>query len=311
MRRSGGVTVALISVTATLAVGCVSATVSDDIGTPETTIDPVATADSATSSAAAAATTSTAPVAAELGADQRTPIAGVASPDWLGTIELELRPGERIGVAQPTPPALTDRRFWTTDVLPPPASDAFVFAIETPPPTLVVARSTWQETCPIDLAELAYVQVAFVGFDGLHHTGELLVHVDHANAIVDVFAQLHKQRFPFEEIRVTRQDELTAPRTGDDNNTSSFVCRPPLGGASSSWSQHAYGLAIDINPFHNPYVKGDLVVPELATAYLDRSRQLPGMVTSAEAALFAGLGWGWGGDWNSASDWMHFSNNGR
>ena len=38
-------------------------------------------------------------------------------------------------------------------------------------------------------------------------------------------------------------------------------------------SQHAYGLAIDVNSFQNPYVKGDLVLPELASAYLDRDRR--------------------------------------
>ena len=39
----------------------------------------------------------------------------------------------------------------------------------------------------------------------------------------------------------------------------------------TNWSAHAYGLAIDLNPFDNPYQRGDLVLPELASSYLDRS----------------------------------------
>ncbi len=115
-------------------------------------------------------------------------------------------------------------------------------------------------------------------------------------------------RFPIEEMHVTTQEAMDAPPTGDSNNTSSFVCRPAVN--SGMWSRHAHGGAIDINPFHNPYVKGDLVIPELASAYLDRERELPGMITSEIEVLFAGIDWGWGGNWNSSSDWMHFSDTG-
>ena len=76
---------------------------------------------------------------------------------------------------------------------------------------------------------------------------------------------------------------------------------------------HAYGLAIDVNTFHNPYVKGDLVLPELATAYLDRSNVRPGMILPGDAVVeaFAAMGWEWGGEWNTLKDYMHFSENGR
>ena len=67
---------------------------------------------------------------------------------------------------------------------------------------------------------------------------------------------------------MTRLDELDAPPTGDGNNTGSFVCRPTIG--QTTFSQHAYGLAVDLNPFQNPYLKDDLVLPELSSAYLDR-----------------------------------------
>ncbi|HAS09029.1 MAG TPA: hypothetical protein DCS55_00680, partial [Acidimicrobiaceae bacterium] len=128
---------------------------------------------------------------------------------------------------------------------------------------------------------------------------------DAVEAVVAGFAHLHERRFPIEEMRIVEAWELDAPPTGDGNNTTAFVCRPTRG--SSSWSEHAQGRAVDINPFHNPYVKGDLVLPELATAYVDRTEVRPGMLTVDDVAGFTGAGWGWGGHWRSLQDHMHVS----
>ncbi len=233
---------------------------------------------------------------------------GAAPPDWLGTRLLPLRPGEDNGIAQPTPAEFVDRQLWTTDILPAPADNTFVSKITNPPPDEVLARSTWRDECPVPVTELAYAEVSFFGFDGRFHTGEFITGVDHVEGLVGVFAELHAMRFPVEEMVVTTQEAVDAHPTGDSNNTSSFVCRPAVN--SGSWSRHALGGAIDINPFQNPYVKGDLVIPELAGAYLDRTHVRVGMVTPPIVDLFAQIGWSWGGNWNSASDWMHFSDTG-
>lgn len=161
------------------------------------------------------------------------------------------------------------------------------------------------------LDELSYVTASFVGFDANPHTGELIVHANVAEQVVEVLQRLFEAGFPIEEMRVIRADELELPPTGDGNTTTAFVCRPAVG--STSWSQHAYGLAIDINPFHNPYHRGDLVLPELASAYLDRSDVRPGMVLAdgPVVAAFADIGWGWGGNWSGLVDPMHFSETSR
>ena len=132
-----------------------------------------------------------------------------------------------------------------------------------------------------------------------------------AHAAVEVFRSLHEARFPIEEMRVIDAPELDLPPTGDGNVTSALVCRPARG--STTWSEHAYGRAIDVNPFQNPYQKGDVVLPELATSYLDRSYVRPGMILPGDAvtAAFAAQGWQWGGDWTSSKDLMHFSPSGR
>lgn len=230
-------------------------------------------------------------------------------PEWLGQRVLPEGP-DGFGEVRPTPPELADRRLVTPDHLPPPDSAAFTADISAVPDE-VAARSTWSPECPVGLHELRYVTVAFWGFDERVHTGELLVHASVAEDVVGVFRRLHQARFPIEEMRITAAEELDAPPTGDGNNTGAFVCRPSTG--SSSWSEHARGLAVDINPFHNPYVKGELVVPELASAYVDRTNHRPGMIQPGDevVAAFADIGWHWGGDWSSAKDWMHFSQSGK
>lgn len=230
----------------------------------------------------------------------------LAPPDWLGTRVLPLR-DDGFGEIQPTPPELDPRAIRTVDLLPPPTGTAFQGTSE-PVPDDVLARSSWSPDCPVTRDELSYVTVSFWGFDGDRHTGELLVNADAAGPLIQVFQRLYELHFPIEEMRIVRADELDLPPTGDGNDTTAFVCRPVVG--ATSWSQHAYGLAVDLNPFHNPYVKGDLVLPELASTYVDRDNVRPGMVTPDVVAAFGDIGWGWGGDWNSLKDWMHFSSNG-
>ncbi len=158
--------------------------------------------------------------------------------------------------------------------------------------------------------DLAYLTMSFWGFDGAHHSGEMIVNRSVAHDIVSVFRTLHRNRFPLEEMRVTTRSELDAPPTGDGNNTSAFVCRAAR--LSDEWSEHAYGLAVDVNPFHNPYVRDALVVPELAIAYRDRAWARPGMIRPGDVVTraFAEIGWHWGGAWSSVQDWMHFSRSG-
>lgn len=267
-----------------------------------------------TSSAAAATTTSTTAATTTTVAPTTTATTSVdvgpstVPPDWLGTIALPLR-SDGYGEVQATPTELIDRQF------PPPwflrsGGSSFESSIG-PIPGDVLARATWEEGCPVGLDELSYLTVSFIGFDGGSYIGEVIVNAQYAEAMVGVFRAMFDARFPLEEVRVVAKWELDVPPTGDGNITTAFVCRAVAGG--TSWSQHAYGLAIDINSFHNPYVKGDLVLPELASFYMDRSLGLAGMIVEGDPVVraFDGLGWGWGGRWNSLTDPQHFSANNR
>ncbi|GAA3578025.1 M15 family metallopeptidase [Amycolatopsis ultiminotia] len=216
------------------------------------------------------------------------------------------RRADGFGEVEATPPELVNRSLPTRDLLPPPSDSRYTAKISAVPAD-VLARSTWQPACPVAAADLRYVTLSFWGFDGRAHTGELLVRHDAAQPVADAFGKLFAQRFPVEEMRVSSPAELDAPPTGDGNNTSAFVCRPVRG--QTSWSAHAYGLAVDVNPFCNPYTKGDLVLPELASSYVDRARVRPGMIVAGGPVVraFAGVGWHWGGTGRSPTDRMHFS----
>ncbi|MCW2835709.1 MAG: family peptidase [Nocardioides sp.] len=235
---------------------------------------------------------------------------GSSPPSWLGRRELP-RTSTGYGEVRPTPPALRQRRWTRLDTVPMLDGKGFAARVVSPAPRRVISRSTWQRGCPVGATDLAWLRLTFWGFDAQRHTGELLVHRVVADDVVQVFRTLYRERLPQEQVVIVRSYDPDAPPTGDGNGTGSFVCRPATG--ASYFSQHAYGLAIDVNTFQNPYQKGEVVLPELASAYLRRDAVRPGMVVAAGPVIdaFARIGWEWGGYWNTAKDYQHFSQNGR
>lgn len=209
---------------------------------------------------------------------------------------------------QTTPPELRERRFTLPDSLPELPGHGFASDVTTPAPADVVARSTWTPGCPVAAGDLSWVRLTFWGFDDRRHTGELLVNRTVADDVVRAFGDLYAARFPIEQMHITTRAEQSAPPTGDGNDTSAFNCRP-VRGQTTGFSEHAYGLAVDVDPFQNPYTKGDVVLPELATSYVDRGDVRPGMILpdGPVVAAFRRIGWGWGGAWHSLQDRQHFS----
>jgi hypothetical protein len=132
-----------------------------------------------------------------------------------------------------------------------------------------------------------------------------------------VFRQLYAMRFPIRHMTLAVYGPLGG-LPADNDLTGSFECReavpsPCTGGTGTgSWSMHAYGEAVDLNPTENPYVGCGMSRDKRGRAYLDRSRLRPGMVTPAVVRAFASIGWGWGGAWSgSTKDYMHFSATGH
>ena len=198
------------------------------------------------------------------------------------------------------------------------AAAAFTTSVQ-PLPEQMHARLNgpfWHAGCPAPLSDLRLLTTRYRGFDGRAHTGQLVVNKRYAVQLGGVFERLYELRFPIRHLSFADTYGRTHPADGDLSG--SFECRqavpsPCSGGTGTgTWSMHAYGLAIDLNPVENPYVGCGQSRDPKSRKYFDRSRLRRGMVTPAVVRAFAAIGWGWGGSWaGSTKDYMHFSSTGH
>ena len=176
--------------------------------------------------------------------------------------------------------------------------------------------TTWKPGCPVPISGLRLLEFNYVGFDDVVKRGELVVNASVAEDVLWVFQQLFDARFPLRKVGLARK-YVTGKEDPNDRHdvTASFNCRPAItpSGPTSSFSQHAYGLAVDVNPMQNPEVgPNGQVRNNFARVYRDRSLQMPGMIHPGDVVVrsFAAIGWKWGGYWSSFKDYMHFSQSG-
>jgi hypothetical protein len=176
----------------------------------------------------------------------------------------------------------------------------------------------WHQGCPVPLSGLRLLTVTYRGFDKRSHTGQIIVNQSSAAPLARVFRQLYDLHFPIHHMRVADVYGPGRGRPADGDVSGSFECRqavpsPCTGGSGTgSWSMHAYGQAVDLNPVENPYVGCGQSRDPTAQSYRDRSRHRRGMVTRRVVAAFRSIGWGWGGSWaGSTKDYMHFSATGH
>jgi hypothetical protein len=173
-------------------------------------------------------------------------------------------------------------------------------------------RYSWRPGCPVGPVELRLLGLDYWGFDGRVHRGELIVHRDHARRMLGVFGKLFAARYPIQRLRLVDAYRADDDRSMAANNTSGFNCRRVSG--SSSWSEHAFGRAIDLNPLRNPYVtRGGRVSPPAGRPYANRALHAAGMIHAGDTVVraFAAAGWRWGGAWSGSRDYQHFSSTGR
>jgi hypothetical protein len=176
------------------------------------------------------------------------------------------------------------------------------------------ARMTysWREGCPVPLEDLRLLTLAHWNDAGRSVVGELVVHADVADAVVEVFRRLYDVRFPIARMELVDVYEADDQASMRANNTSAFNCRE-VDGSPGTWSQHSYGRAVDVNPLVNPWVRGAQVDPPEGAPYADRSVRVAGGIYAGDAVVeaFASVGWKWGGYWSTSKDYQHFSANGR
>lgn len=173
-----------------------------------------------------------------------------------------------------------------------------------------IAGVSYQENDNISIEELRYLRVLHMGFDGQTHIGELLVHESIAEDILEIMAALYENQYPIEKMLLVDEYGADDEVSMQENNTSAFNYREIAG--TSRLSQHSLGLAIDINPKFNPYVKekdGELTIsPANAADYADRTQEFEYKIDENDLCyqLFTAHGFTWGGSWNSVKDYQHF-----
>ncbi|HEX6208226.1 MAG TPA: M15 family metallopeptidase [Actinomycetota bacterium] len=228
-------------------------------------------------------------------------IAGASGPPPERAAAATLAPSGRTGPSDAGPSAAGDR----------PVSQArFRFEIER------VRRAdlgrSWRPGCPVPPRQLRLLTVRHWGFDEEVRVGRLVVRRRHARPMIRVMRRLFRVGYPIKRMRPVDRYGGSDRRSMRANNTSAFSCRTATG--STTWSEHAYGRAIDLNPVQNPYVTSSgRVLPRRGRRFVDRSVDHPAIIRAGDPVVraFARIGWSWGGAWSSTRDYQHFSSTGR
>jgi len=174
-----------------------------------------------------------------------------------------------------------------------------------------ISGKSYPEDAEISIDDLRWVHVAHYGFDGKIHEGELIVNKAIAHDVKEIFAELFEIEYPIEKIRLIDEYDAVDEASMEDNNSSAFCYRTIA--ESKTISNHAYGLAIDINPLYNPYVYKrkdgtQFLQPENAEEYVDRDADNPYYIKKDDDCynIFISHGFTWGGEWSGKKDYQHF-----
>ena len=186
-----------------------------------------------------------------------------------------------------------------------------VFTAERIPPQ-VEARmrgSSYPEEGPVavSLEELRYLRLSYYDFNGVPQTGEMVCNAAIAQDLLEIFQELFEAHYPICSIRLVDDFGASDDASMLADNTSCFNYRSVPG--QSHLSRHALGMAVDVNPFENPYIDSKGVVrPPEAAEYVDRSRDFPHRIDRDDLCcrLFRAHGFVWGGSWVRSRDYQHF-----
>ena len=170
---------------------------------------------------------------------------------------------------------------------------------------------SYKKNCPLPLSELRYLHVLHKDLSGKTLEGELICNVRIAESLTDIFKKLFTENYPIEKIRLIDEYDADDELSMRDNNSSCFNFR--YVSYTNRISLHGYGMAVDINPLYNPYIKTvdgkKIIAPDNSADFEDRTKIFPYKITEDDLCcrLFAEHGFIWGGNcWDDEKDYQHF-----
>ena len=189
-----------------------------------------------------------------------------------------------------------------------------VFTSQTIPDSVwtTMQGRTWHDNPYINRSDLRYLRISHYDLEGRIHVGELICNKLIAQKLLAIFRELYRAHYPIQQMRLPDNYGADDERQMRANNTSSFCYRNVSG--SKNLSKHARGLAIDINPLYNPYIRyskkdgSQIVEPATGKPYIDRKADFPYKITTNDLCykLFIKHGFSWGGAWRTMKDYQHF-----
>ena len=173
-----------------------------------------------------------------------------------------------------------------------------------------IKGKSYKDDCTVPKKNLRYVHVLHKDKDGNTLEGELICNVKIADKLLKIFKKLYEADYPIEKIRLVDEYDADDEASMEDNNSSCFNFR--FISHTKKVSKHGLGLAVDINPLYNPYVKtvnGKKVVePVTGEKYTNRKKKFTYKIEKGDLCyrLFKKYGFQWGGEWKSVKDYQHF-----
>jgi len=151
--------------------------------------------------------------------------------------------------------------------------------------------------------KLCLIDVRYHTFDGQLHQGQLIIHQEVKMDIAEIFGFIEQTAFPvFQVVPIVKYD-WSDDLSMADNNTSAFNYRLVLG--TDRLSNHAFGRALDINPYLNPVIDEDGRIDPPGARYLPNRA---GTFDDSHPVVreFLNRGWRWGGHFKPKKDYHHF-----
>ena len=187
--------------------------------------------------------------------------------------------------------------------------DAFFWSQEIPDDVFARMEGvTFLQDCPVPRGDLRYLRLLHVDAQGNSMLGEMVAHESIAQDLCEIFRELYDAGVAIERMRLADDYAGDDEASMRDNNTSAFNCRPIEG--TGAQSLHSYGMAVDVNPLYNPYVRfsNGIVLPATAGDYVDRNRTTAYTIEPGDACCqaFENHGFVWGGYWDGVKDYQHF-----